>query len=742
MIPPGLRFPILGACVLLLGLAFAGAAAAQPAAAPATPAAAGSQLPAVDPAALDHLIQTLQDPKARDQFLADLKALQAARQKIAQKQGAAAPALPRALGAEILQAMSGAFDRFRDGVEQLRQSLGDPNRLWAWARGQVEDPGRRALLIEFSWQLVLILALGFAADLICRHFVRRGQRRLRPAVTPRFFRRLWLLLIHSLLELLPICAFAAAAYVVVAIIQPGAAVRLALLAIVSAVVIARAAFFACRLVFSPFVPRLRLFPLSDETAAYFYVWAVRLISLGVYGYFVLQVAVLLGLPGSAYELSLRILGLITVLLLAVVILQSREPVAKLIRHGAREHDDGRLRSLTRLRRQLSQSWHVLALVYLAAAYLTWAADVPGGFAYIGRGTGLTLLILLIARGALSLLRAGFERFLVINRDLLARYPLLEQRANRYLPMMRTGLAMLIRIVAVLAILDAWQVDVGAILAGAAAREIIARIAAIILMVAAALAIWEIVDASISYYLDRRDGQGNRILTSSRVRTLLPLVRNALFIVISLLATLTILSELGVNIAPLLAGAGVVGLAIGFGAQALVKDVITGAFILFEDTVNIGDVVTVNGTSGQVEAMSIRTLKIRDGSGTLHTIPFGAIATVSNMSRDYGYYAIDVALDYRQSTDKAVKALQDAFDDLVGDPGFRAATIGGLEIQGVDRFTDNAVHITGRIKTRALKQWDVGREFNRRMKLKFDELGIQFATPQRVVYAAPPAPADT
>ncbi|HEX7200550.1 MAG TPA: hypothetical protein VF213_13790, partial [Dongiaceae bacterium] len=318
MILPGLRLPFLRFCLLILFLGLAGEAGAQPA-----PPPAGSQIPSVDPAALDHLIQTLQDPKTRDQFLADLKTLRAAQQKIAPQPTIAA--LPRALGADILEAMSNAFGRFRDGVEELRGSLGDPGRLWAWLRGQVEDPGRRALLIEFLWQLVLILAGGVLADLITRHFVRRAQDSLRPSLKPRLLRRLWLLLGHNLLELAPILAFAAAAYFVVAIVQPGTAVRLALLAIVSAVVIARTAFVVCRVLLSPFEPSLRLFPLGAETAAYFYVWAVRLVSLAVYGYFVLQVAVLLGLPESAYELCLKILGLIAVLLLGAVILQSREP---------------------------------------------------------------------------------------------------------------------------------------------------------------------------------------------------------------------------------------------------------------------------------------------------------------------------------------------------------------------------------------------------------------------------------
>jgi small-conductance mechanosensitive channel len=717
---------LLSAASSLLATAAVAQQSAPPA--PVSPAPADAA-PKVDPAALDHLIQTLQDPKSRDAFIADLKALQALR-----RQEAALPALPRALGAELLQAMSDGFGRLQAEVGDLRASLGDPAHLWSWVRGQVEDSGRRAVLLEFLWQLVLILAGGALAGLAVRYFIRTAQARLTPAVKPRSPARIGLLLAHSALELLPILAFAAVSYAVVAVVQPGAVVRLAMLAVVSAVAAARVAFVFCLFLLSPFVPVLRLFPLGDETAGYLYVWARRLIALGVYGYLLLQVALLLGLPESAYALGLRLLGLAEALLVAAVILQSREPVARAIARGGPDNGE-RIASLARLRRQLAQSWHVLALSYLAAVYVTGAADVPGGFAYLGRGTGLTVLALMLAWLALALLRRGFDRFMLINRDLLARSPLLEQRANRYLPLLRTGLALLIRLAALAAILGAWRIDIGALFASPALREIIGRLATILLMLGAALAIWEIVNAAISFYLDRRGEDGRPILTSARARTLLPLVRNAVFIVICLMAGLTILAELGVNIAPLLAGAGVVGLAIGFGAQTLVKDVITGAFILFEDTVNVGDVASINGISGQVEAMSIRTLKLRDGDGTLHTIPFGTVATVSNMTRDYGYYAIDVGVGYGESTDRVIEALRAVFDELAREPAYRHDIL-GLEVMGVDRFTETAVQIRGRIKTRTLRQWEVGREFNRRMKMKFDELGIQLAPPPRLLYVAP------
>ena len=248
-----------------------------------------------------------------------------------------------------------------------------------------------------------------------------------------------------------------------------------------------------------------------------------------------------------------------------------------------------------------------------------------------------------------------------------------------------------------------------------------------------LLIWEISSGLITVYLQRRDESGQVLLRSARVRTLLPLVRNALLVLISVMALLTALSQLGIDIAPLLAGAGVVGLAIGFGAQTLVKDVITGAFILFEDTVNVGDVATINGTGGLVEGMTIRTIRLRDLNGTVHTIPFGSINTISNMTKDYSYYLLDIGVAYRENTDDVLAVMKDIFEEQRKDPQFGPSIIGDFEILGVDRFADSAVYVRARIKTLPIKQWDVGRAYNRRLKLKFDELGIEIPFPHQTVY---------
>jgi small conductance mechanosensitive channel len=214
---------------------------------------------------------------------------------------------------------------------------------------------------------------------------------------------------------------------------------------------------------------------------------------------------------------------------------------------------------------------------------------------------------------------------------------------------------------------------------------------------------------------------------------------------SLIALFLILSELGLNIAPLLAGAGVVGLAIGFGSQKLVQDIITGMFVLLGDTIRIGDVVEVATRIGVVEQMTMRTVVLREYGGNVHTIPYSAIDTVTNYTKDFSYAVFDIGVAYRENVDQVMEVLREIGAEMNRDPYFRRLILEPLEIAGVDRFADSAVIIKARLKTRPLKQWEVSREFNRRVKNRFDELDIEIPYPHQTVYfgvdksgQAPPA----
>jgi small-conductance mechanosensitive channel len=223
----------------------------------------------------------------------------------------------------------------------------------------------------------------------------------------------------------------------------------------------------------------------------------------------------------------------------------------------------------------------------------------------------------------------------------------------------------------------------------------------------------------------------------RVYTLTHIVRDVARFVILFVGITMVLSEGGVDLKPLLAAAGLGGLAIGFGAQSLVKDLISGFFILWEDSVRIGDVVEVAGVAGLVEEVELRTIKLRDGSGNLHVVPNGVIDKVKNLTKDYSYYLFDIGVAYRENVDEVMGVLQEIAEGLRRDSRFADDILEPLEMLGVDQFTDSAVIIKCRIKTEPAKQWRVGREMNRRIKNTFDAKGIEIPFPHQTIYWGEP-----
>ncbi|WP_343869889.1 mechanosensitive ion channel family protein, partial [Caenispirillum bisanense] len=398
-----------------------------------------------------------------------------------------------------------------------------------------------------------------------------------------------------------------------------------------------------------------------------------------------------------------------------------------------------------VRERFADVWHILAALYIIAVYAVWALSVEGGFEYIVRATLLSAVVIALAVAAVTVLSRGVDKLFHIAEDVKTRFPGIEKRANRYTPLLHTAVRMVVFVIAFGAILQVWGVGVVEALTSDAGRRFAGAVLTIAIVLTISLILWEFASSAIERYLSSTDGNGNVVERSARAKTLLPLARNILMVVMIVIVSLVVLSELGVNIAPLLAGAGVIGLAVGFGSQKLVQDIITGAFILFENAVSVGDVVSVGGFSGVVEGMTVRSIRLRDLSGTVHTIPFSAVDKVSNMTKDFSYYLLDVGVAYREDTDEVVEVCKGILEEMRQEPDHAVNILEPLEVIGVDRFADSAVIVRFRIKTLPIKQWSTGREFNRRMKKKFDELGIEIPFPHRTVYfgedkrgGAPPA----
>ena len=216
--------------------------------------------------------------------------------------------------------------------------------------------------------------------------------------------------------------------------------------------------------------------------------------------------------------------------------------------------------------------------------------------------------------------------------------------------------------------------------------------------------------------------------AKRARTLGSLVQRVSSVAISLSALLIILDQFGFNIAPVLTGAGIAGLALGFGAQTLVRDIISGFFLILEDQVRVGDVAAINGVGGLVEEINLRTIVLRDEEGALHVFPNGSINTLANRSKDFSYYVITLAVPYNEPPDRLIQLLEDVGDDLHKDPRFSPFILAPIEVFGVDGFGDWAMQIKLRIKTVPLKQWEIGRELRKRIRVAFDKAGVHVPFP--------------
>lgn len=244
-----------------------------------------------------------------------------------------------------------------------------------------------------------------------------------------------------------------------------------------------------------------------------------------------------------------------------------------------------------------------------------------------------------------------------------------------------------------------------------------------------------------------DGERDtRAATERRKRseTVSSVARRSVSIVIWTTAIVMALSEIGFDIGPLIAGAGVAGLAIGFGAQNLVRDFLGGFFILLENQIRVGDVAMINGTGGLVEQINLRTTVLRDLEGTVHVFPNGAITSLSNKTRDFSFYVFDVGVAYKEDADRVIKLITETVASLSDHEDFGDHILGEPDIFGLDKFGESAIVIKGRIRTVPGKQWFVGREFNRRLKQRFDKEGVEIPFPHRkLITETPfmPPPAD-
>ncbi|PVZ19525.1 MULTISPECIES: mechanosensitive ion channel family protein [unclassified Pseudomonas] len=426
--------------------------------------------------------------------------------------------------------------------------------------------------------------------------------------------------------------------------------------------------------------------------------------------------------GSNLTSSLAVFcGLAATVLFAALVLRMRRPVAHLIRNRS-YHVRHQHRAVQETLRIFSALWYlpILLMILVSMVHLIGAGEESQQ----ALQRALMTTVLLVGAVFLSTLAHHLLRPHVSGDP---------ERSRPYLELVRSLGHALARVAIAVAFIELlariWGFSVLAFAASnSVGRAISDSLSAIGLILLVTWLLWVVIDTAIQEALKPAVGKRASRQPSTRVKTILPMLRNAAKIVLVVICVITTMANLGINVAPLLAGAGVVGLAIGFGSQQLVQDVITGLFILIEDTIAIGDwVVLDSGHAGTVESLTVRTLRLRDGKGFVHSVPFGQIKAVTNQSRQFAYAFFSVQVTYDSDIDTALRLIRETADDIEQDILLRSSLQGPFQVFGVDKMDLNGITLTAQFRTTSGGQYGIGRAFNERLKKKVDEVdNVNFA----------------
>ncbi|WP_321848397.1 mechanosensitive ion channel family protein [Pseudomonas paraveronii] len=652
---------------------------------------------------LDEVIKTLENDQQRTQLLSDLKKLRQATQK-------AQPAAE--------QGVLGLIGSTLSGLEQQFSGVDSPLGRWSDEVDMATDelkalmlPASEWLPIIFGFALILAVWSLLAAALIwLSHRVR--ERFGLPEELPQH-PRTWDMLRFALRKLGPwLIALVITVYLSYAL--PSSLGKSLAMVLAYALVVGTCFSAICVIAFSVLDgPHRRRALYILRRQAFRPLWLIG--SFAAFGEALGDPRLVVALGQHLAHTAATVANVMAALSTGVFILRFRRPIAHLIRNQPLS------RRLTR--RALSDAIEIIGTFWYIPALLLVCISLFATFVSAG-DTSNALRQSLLCTVLLVLC-------MVIN-GLVRRHALKPQRGHKrhalYSERLKSFLYTLAHLVVWLTFIElglrVWGWSLIRFTEGDG-HEISVKLFGLGGTLLFAWLIWILSDTAIHHALTR----SRKGLANARAQTMMPLIRNVLFVTIFIIAAIVALANMGMNVTPLLAGAGVIGLAIGFGAQSLVADLITGLFIIIEDSLAIDDYVDVGGHLGTVEGLTIRTVRLRDIDGIVHTIPFSEIKSIKNYSREFGYAIFRVAIPYNMDIDDAIKLMRDVGQQMRNDPLQRRNIWSPLEIQGVESFESGSAILRARFKTAPIKQWEVSRAFNLSLKRHLDEAGLDLATPR-------------
>ncbi|WP_282609866.1 mechanosensitive ion channel domain-containing protein [Pelagibius sp. Alg239-R121] len=582
----------------------------------------------------------------------------------------------------------------------------------------IAPPGRGS---EFLFILLAGFAFIFGAGAIAefgfRHLTQKVRNEISQATPATTAGKAGYLILRVLLDFVAVAIFALVALACFfAVYQGYPPVRLLVLTMVGAAVVYRVISVISRFLLAPLTPSLRCLPFEDTLSKRLH---SQFMCLALFSFFFMGGNLLraFNMDPDLTELYHIAGGAVFSLLLIGFIWRDRRDIAGLIGNTDEPTTVGE-----RLRAIFGQIWHLLAVAYVVAIFLiAVTASLIGHDSITTAAMGSLVIIIAVPLVDYTL------------RQMIGDAIAPESAGHAYLPILFRAIRLLLVILGVLIFARLWGIDVFAISTGGLGASAIRAIVEIGFTILLAYVIWQVAQHAI----DRRikaDGGGEQVESegegggkgATRLATLLPLLRKFLFITILVMAVMVMLSALGVNVGPLLAGAGVIGIAIGFGAQTLVKDIVSGVFFLVDDAFRLGEYVDIGDVKGTVEAINVRSLVLRHHRGPLHTVPFGEIKYLTNYSRDWVIMKLEFRVTYDTDINKVKKIFKRIGAELLEDEILGAGFLEPLKSQGVKAMEDSAMILRAKFKAKPGEQFMIRKEVYRRVQEAFHENGIHFA----------------
>jgi small-conductance mechanosensitive channel len=631
---------------------------------------------------------------------------------------------------------------FQDRVHLIRERVGvlmgevkNIPTAFVFAHGRLSEGRSPWLPLRVVAGMVLMFLVGAVLEWLFRRWTKAARLRFEQAPAHTLCGQLGFMSLRLALDVAALAIFTVGFMATFFMFYQGfEPIRNFVMTYLSVVLIVRAVSMASRLVIAPGTPEARLIPFDDAEARYYHNCILWFTGVLTFGFMTCALMLILGLSEDTHMLMRTMVGLIVTAMLCMMIWHGRHGIAKLIRAAEDASPVER-----RVRDVLADIWHFGAIAYvLAVVALTLVRRLSGEDTSTGATLGSMLILV-----AVPLLDAAVGRLLTdfANRTRGA-HPDTEP-GTTYLPVIRRGARILLVLLGVFVFARLWGVNLFSMADQSFGVAVTRTILDVGFTVFIAYVGWQIAKTAIDKHLAAEGGEAEVErgaegggTGASRMRTLLPLLRRFLQITIAVMVTMIVLSSLGVDIGPLIAGAGVVGLAIGFGAQTLVRDIVSGIFFLVDDAFRAGEYIDIGDVKGTVEKITMRSLVLRHHRGPLHTVPFGEIKYLSNYSRDWVIMKLAFRVTYDTDINKVKKIFKKIGAELMEDELLGPGFIEPFKSQGVQSMEDSAIIVRGKFMAKPGQQFMIRKEVYRRVQEAFKEAGIEFAH-RRVAVDLPP-----